>query len=178
MEWHREKVLNTLTEMYLILRTIAFVGNDSFKTPPVGETIAYIAQVWFWHILPQSLQTLKVPWASWTLSFSSFHWFSIGFKSGDWLEHSSSFNFFFWNQLRVSLAVFGIIVLMKCPPLFHLHHPGRWQQIFIKNVSVHFSIHPSFNYMNFASTIPWCFWGDVHCHLTSKHGVYYGIQRV
>ncbi len=61
MEWHREKVLNTLD---LILRTEAFVGNDSFKTPPVGETIAYIAQVWFWHILPQSLQTLKVPWAS------------------------------------------------------------------------------------------------------------------
>ncbi len=22
------------------------------------------------------------------------------------------------------------------------------------------------------------FWGDVQCHLTSKHGVYYGIQRV
>ncbi len=36
----------------------------------------------------------------------------------------SSFIFFFWNQLRVSLAVFGIIVLLKCPPLFHLHHPG------------------------------------------------------
>ena len=41
----------------------------------------------------------------WTLIFSSFHRFSIGFKSGDWLGHSSSFIFFLWNQLRVSLAV-------------------------------------------------------------------------
>ncbi len=52
-----------------------------------------------------------------------------------------------------------IIILLKCPPLFHLHHPCRWQQIFINNVSVHFSIHPSFNYMNFASATPWCFGG-------------------
>ncbi len=71
--------------------------------------------------------------------------------------------------------MYGIIVSLKCPPSFHLHHPGRWQQIFIKNVSVHFSIHPSFNYMNFASAM--MFWGDVQCHLTSN-GVYYGIQRV
>ncbi len=66
----------------------------------------------------------------WTLIFSSFHRFSIGFKSGDWLGHSSSFIFFLWNHLRVSLAAFEIIVLLKCPPLFHLHHPGRcwdWQ---------------------------------------------------
>ncbi len=65
----------------------------------------------------------------WTLFFSSFHKCSIGFKSGDWLGHSSSFTFFLWNQSRVSLAVFGIIVWLKCPPSFHLHHPGRWQQI-------------------------------------------------
>ncbi len=51
-------------------------------------------------------------------------------------------------------------------------------RFFIKNVSVHFSIHPSFSYMNFASATPWCFWGDVQCHLTSTHGVYYGIQRI
>ena len=83
------------------------------------------------------------------------------------------------------------IVLLKCPPSFHLHHPGRWQQIFIKNVSVHFSIHPSFNCVKFASTVCWkaaphhdvptsklhC-WDDVQCHLSSKHGVHYGIQRV
>ncbi len=41
----------------------------------------------------------------WTLIFSYFHRFSIGFKSGDWLGHSSSFTFFLWNQLRVSLDV-------------------------------------------------------------------------
>ena len=35
MEWHREKILNTLSEIYSILHTKAFVGNDSFKTPPV-----------------------------------------------------------------------------------------------------------------------------------------------
>ncbi len=26
--------------------------------------------------------------------------------------------------MRVYLAVFGIVVLLKRPPLFHLHHPG------------------------------------------------------
>lgn len=39
--------------------------------------------------------------------------------------------------------MFGIIVLLKCPPSFHLHHPGRWQQIFIKNISVLSSIYSS-----------------------------------
>ncbi len=29
------------------------------------------------------------------------------------------------NQLRVALAVFCIIVLLKCPLFFHLHHCGR-----------------------------------------------------
>ncbi len=46
------------TEMYLILHTKAFVGDDSFKTSPEGETITCIAQVWF------SLQILKVLWVS------------------------------------------------------------------------------------------------------------------
>lgn len=34
--------------------------------------------------------------------------------------------------------LFGIIVLLKHPLWFHLHRPGGWQQIFIRNVSVHF----------------------------------------
>ncbi len=42
---------------------------------------------------------------------------------------------------------------------------------FIKNISVTFSIHPSFNYTMM-------FWGNMQWHLTSKHGVYYGVQRV
>lgn len=28
------------------------------------------------------------------------------------------------------------------------------------------------------SVLEWCFWGDVQCHLSSKHSVYYDIQRV
>ncbi len=32
------ELLNMLREMYLILCRKAFVGNDSYKTPPVGET--------------------------------------------------------------------------------------------------------------------------------------------
>ncbi len=44
-----------------------------------------------------------------------FYWIQVRWLAG----HSSSFTFFTWNQLRVSLAVFGIIVLLKCPPLFH-----------------------------------------------------------
>ncbi len=36
MEWHRETYWTA--EMYLILRTKVFVGDDSFKTPPAGET--------------------------------------------------------------------------------------------------------------------------------------------
>lgn len=38
---------------------------------------------------------------------------------------------------------------------FHRHHPGRWQQIYIRNVSVHFSIHPSFNNMKCACAVCW-----------------------
>ncbi len=107
-------------EMYLTLRVKAFVGNDSFKTPP-GETSRVHALMWFWPILPHSLQISKVLWASSMNSDLEFL-FSIGFKSGEWLGHSGSFIFFFWNQSRVSLAVFGIIVLLKCQPLLH-HHP-------------------------------------------------------
>ncbi len=80
--------------------------------------------MWFWPILQQSLQILKVLWDSglfyelWSLVLI-FYWIQVR-----WLAGHSSCIFFFWNQLRVSLAVFGIIVLVKYPPLFHLHHPG------------------------------------------------------
>ncbi len=92
----------------------------------------------------------------WTLIFSSFLGFSIGFKSGNCLAILAAL-LSFSETIWVSLAVFGIIVSLKCPPSFHLHHPARWQKIFIKNVSVHSSIHPSLNYMYFASATPWCF---------------------
>ncbi len=44
-----------------------------------------------------------------------FNWIQVR-----WLAALFSFSETNW----VSLAVFGIIVLLKCPPLFHLHHPG------------------------------------------------------
>ncbi len=90
MEWPREKVLNTLTGMYLILCTKAFVGYDSFKTLPVGETSCMHCSGVI--LAPSSTQTQTVfkCWRFsgpllWTLIFSSFHRFSIGLKSGDWL---------------------------------------------------------------------------------------------
>ena len=116
----------------------------------------------------------------WTLIFSSFHRFSTGLKAGDWFCHSSSFIFFLW-VVEFSLVEFtwlcGIISLLKFPPLFHLHHPGRWRQVFIKNVLVHLSIHPSFNYIKSASTFCWktapchdfkyisscCLWDNCSC---------------
>lgn len=68
-----------------------------------------------------------------------------------------------WNPaehvpVHISLGcVFGIIVLFKCWPSFHLRQAG-------------------------SNTIPtslliWCFLDDVQCLLT-KRGVYYSIQRV
>ncbi len=120
------------------------------------KLVAYIAQVWFWPILLHKQSSnlegsMGLFYELWSLVLS------IDFLLDSSLGHSRSFTFFLWNQMSFLGCVFGIIVSLKCLPSFHLHHPGRWQQIFIKNVSVHFSIHPSFNYMNFASATPWCF---------------------
>ena len=53
----------------------------------------------------------------WTLFFSSFHKFSIWFKSGDWLGHSNTLIFFLWNHLRVSFALcFGSLSCWKVQP--------------------------------------------------------------
>lgn len=55
------------------------------------------------------------------LSIDSIDWF----KSGDWMDHSSSFVFFLQKQeiqSKSSLGcVFGITVFLKYPSLFHLH---------------------------------------------------------
>ena len=67
-----------------------------------------IAQLWFLPILPHKLSSNLEGSGGhllWTLIFSSFQRFSIGFKSADWLGHSNSLIFFLWNQLRVSLAI-------------------------------------------------------------------------
>ena len=77
--------------------------------------------------------------------------------------------FFLCNQLRVSLAV--CLVSLSC---WNVHHPGRWWQILIKNVSVHFSIHPSFNYMKFASIVCWKT-APHHDVPTSKLHCWYGV---
>ncbi len=63
-----------------------FVGNDSFKTPPVGETSHALLRCDF----DPFFHTVFKSWRFcgpllWALIFSSFHRFSIGFKSGDWL---------------------------------------------------------------------------------------------
>ena len=44
-----------------------------------------------------------------------------------------------WASLTVFFSLkppqrLGIIVLLKCSPLFHLHHSGRWQQICVCNM--------------------------------------------
>lgn len=114
----------------------------------------------------------------WTLIFSSFHRFSIGFKSGDWLGHSSSFIFFLWNQLRVSLAVcLGSLSCWNVHPRFIFIILVDGSRYFIKNVSAHFSIHPSFNYVKFASTVCWKA-APHHDVPTSKLHCWYGVFRV
>ncbi len=123
MKWHRNKYWTT--EMYLILCTKAFVCNDSFKTPPVWKNWSHALLRSdfdpFFHT--NSLQILKDLIRGpllWTLIFSSYFLLDSSQVIG-WAILAA---FFIWNQLRVSLAVFGIIVLLKCPPLFHLHPPG------------------------------------------------------
>lgn len=74
-------------------------------------------------------------------------------------------------------CLFGIIVLLKCLPSFH-HHPGRWQRIFIKSVSLHF-FHSSFLQLyEVCQYRVLCFWGDVQCCVSSRRAMCYGIQRV
>ncbi len=98
----------------------------------------------------------------WTLIFNSFHRFSIGFKSCNWLGHSSSFTFFLWTNSFLG-CVFGIIVSLKYPPSFHLHHPGRWQQIFLSRMS-RYIFHSSFLQLyEFCKCYTMMFWGDVQC---------------
>lgn len=89
--------------------------------------VTCIGQVWFFSFFHTVFKSrgLCGP-LLWTLSVD----FSAGFKSGDWLR----------NQLRVSLAVFGMIALLKHPPSFHHHNPGGGLQIFINSVIVHVSV--------------------------------------
>lgn len=109
---------------------------------------------------------------------------------------------FSWIQVSRILAIFfsfsetfGFLVffsvLLKCAPSFHLHYPGRWQQVLVKNILVHISIHPSLIIWNvpvwYADKQPHTmmfpppnftvggFLGWYAAYLTLKHVVYYGI---
>lgn len=96
----------------------------------------------------------------WTMSFSSFHRCSFGLRSVDWLGHSRSFIFLFWNQWRVSLAVFGII------------HPYFIFIILAAEFCWFFFLH--FQTMKFPPPLVECvFWGDLQWR-----GGYYVIQGV
>ncbi len=90
IKWKDAGKKHWTTEIYFILCTKAFVGNDSFKTP-VGETsLMHCSGV----ILAHSSTVFK-SWRFcgsllWTLIFSSYfqldsNQVSIGIKSGDWL---------------------------------------------------------------------------------------------
>ena len=104
--------------------------------------------------------------------------------SVNWLAsqfYQLHFLFLKTNEIFFGCA-FGIVFLLKCPSLFHLHHPGRLQQIFIKNILGHIAIRSSFNYVKVASTICWkaapnydlptsSFWGDMQsvvCIMNSR----------
>ena len=70
-----------------------------------------------------------------------------------------------------------IVVLLEGPPTSHPQHPGGWQQVHLKNLSVHGSIHCSFNDMKSASTTR----GETAPHhdtSTSKLHCWYSVIRV
>lgn len=86
-----KNILNMLTKMYLIVCTKAFVGDYSFKMPPVWRNQSH--QVWFWFIL----QILNSPWSHWwTLSVSSLHRISTGLTTGDLFSFSETNWEFYW----------------------------------------------------------------------------------
>lgn len=73
------------------------------------------------------------------LSIDVFNWIQVGQLTGP-LQRLS---FLSLKPIESFLGcVFGISVLLKCPPSFHLQHPGGWQRILIESVSVHFSFQP------------------------------------
>lgn len=103
-----------------------------------------------------SPQTLKVQWAS--CKNPVFLVLSFHLDSSQLISETNG----------VSSAVFGIIVSLKCPPSFPLHHPARWHQIFIKNISVQLhevcwktALHTAWRSHLQTSLLFWCFWADV-----------------
>lgn len=125
--------------------------------------------MWFWlsskHIVFKSWRFQASLF--WTLVFTSFHKCSIGFKSGDWLRQTNSLILLLFNQLSFLCCMLRIIILLEGPPTSHLHHPGGWEKILLRNLLVKGSIHCSFNYMKSASTMRW---KTAPHHNASSHG--------
>lgn len=158
---------------FIVLHTKAFDGN--VKTPPSSTQIYKT-----WSFCGPLL---------WTLIISALYRFLVGFKAGDWLGHSSSFNFFFWNHPRISSVVcLGSLSFWNIIPssIFIILIDGsRFSPRMSWNI---FFINPSFTSMEFVSIdcsktashhdVPtskvhcWCGVLDVRCHFYSKHGVF------
>ncbi len=88
-------------------------------------------------------------WA--TRTFNSLQRFSMGLRSGDWLGHSRTLKCFLRSHSFVARAVvFGIIVMLKDPAMFHLQCPCWWKEVFTQNLTIHGPIH-SFLYTDQSS---------------------------
>ncbi len=57
-----KKVLNSLTEIYLLLCTKAFMGNDSFKKPPVWRNYLHCSGVILAHSSTQTVFKSVIPY--------------------------------------------------------------------------------------------------------------------
>ncbi len=93
-------------------------------------------------------------WA--TLSFSSLHRFSIGFRSGDWLGHSRTLKCFLPSHSLVALAVcLGSLSCWKTQlrPIFNALTEGRRSLAKISRYMAP-SIHPPLNTVQ--SSCPLC----------------------
>ncbi len=124
------------------------------------KLVACIAQVWFWPILPQEQSSNPEG------SVGLFYELCSLVLSIDFLLDSSqvigwailaaliSFSETIWEFPWLCL---GSLSCWNVHPHFIFIILVDGSRFFIKNVSVHFPIYTSFNYMNFASATPWCF---------------------
>ncbi len=127
-------------------------------------------------------------WA--TLSFSSLHRFSIGFRSGDWLGHSRTLKCFLPSHSLVALAVcLGSLSCWKTQlrPIFNALTEGK--EVVGQNLAIHGPIHPSSPQYGAVILSPlqkstpihasWLGWGSWDCtHPSSKHSEWSLYQKV
>ncbi len=168
MERHREKVLNTRTEIYLILRTKAFVGNDSFKMPPVCRM--HCSGVILTHSSTESSNlecSVGLFYELWSLVLI-FYWIQVRWLAG----HSSSFTFFSFHGCVWDHCLAEMPILISSSSSWYM------AEHFYQEYLGSFFYSSFLQLYEFCQCYTWKFWGDVQCHLTSKHGVNYGIQRI